>query len=77
MSQFPPIQISMLMDSGVECRGEIFKQVLAIPVDGSFVQMWVKFKDDTFQDRYILDNSITSFEFIRAVRVENEPMLFS
>ena len=76
MSQFPPIQISMLMDSGVVSQGEIFKKVLTVPVGGAFVQMWVKFKDDALQDRFIGDDSITSFEFVRAVRIEKEPMLF-
>jgi hypothetical protein len=74
MSQFPPVRVSMHMDSGVVCQGEIFKQVLAIPVDGAFVQMWVKFDDNTCQDRYLLDDSITSFNVLhRAI----EPSLFS
>ena len=76
MSQFPPIQIAMRMNSGVECQGEIFRQVLTVPVNGALVQMWVKFKDGTFQDRFIGDESITSFEFVHAVKNENEPMLF-
>ena len=66
----------MLMDSGLQCQGEIFKQVLAVPVNGSPVQMWVKFKDDTFQSRFIGDQSITSFEFIRTARAESEQTLF-
>jgi hypothetical protein len=66
----------MLMDSGVECQGEIFKKVLSIPVDGAFVQMWVRFNDDTFQDRFIGDDSICSFEFARTVRDENRAASF-
>ena len=66
----------MLMDSGVESPGEIFRKVLDVPVEGEFVQMWVKFVDDALQDRFIGDDSITSFEFVRAVKIGNEPMLF-
>ena len=66
----------MLMDSGVECQGEIFRKVLDIPVGGDYVQMWVRFVDDALQDRFIGDDSITSIEFVRAVKIGNEPMLF-
>ena len=76
MSQFPPIKISMLMDSGVECQGEIFRKVLDVPVRGDYVQVWVKFVDAAFQDRFIGDDSITSIEFVRDVKIGNEPMLF-
>jgi hypothetical protein len=76
MSQFPPIKISMLMDSGVQCEGEIFRKVLDVPVAGEFVQMWVKFVDGALQDRFIGDESIASFEFVHAVKTGNEPMLF-
>ena len=76
MSQFPPIRVLMQMDNGISCYGDIFKQVLAISDGESTVQMWVKFYDNTFESRYLLDPSIISFNVVHRTRVVDEPPLF-
>ena len=62
MSHFPPIRVNLHMDSGILCYGHLFKQVLTIPVEGVFVQIWVHFEDSAFEDRCIRDSSIISLD---------------
>jgi hypothetical protein len=74
--QFPPIRIFMKMDTEISCYGDIFKQVLAISDGESKIQMWVKFDDNTFESRYILDPTILDFKVVHRTRAVDEPPLF-
>ena len=76
MSEFPPIRVLMQMDGGDICYGHIYKNVLDVQVDGAWVQLWVKFEDDKFQDRYLLDSSIASFNVLHRPRKEGELPIF-
>ena len=77
MSQFPPLRVIMGMDSGATCYGHIYKKHLNIPVDGTVVQMWVHFEENTFPDRYILDSSIISLDVVHRAREICELQVFS
>jgi hypothetical protein len=67
----------MKMDCGAIDHGHVYRRELdAAAVDGALVQMWVKFEDSSFHDRYILDSSITSFDVLHPARDENTPPLF-
>ena len=65
------------MDSGIFCYGHLFKQVLTIPEEGVFVQIWVHFDDNAFEDRFIRDSSIISLDVVHRAREVGKLSVFS
>jgi hypothetical protein len=66
----------MQMICGARCHGIVYRCVLTETVDSPLVQLWIKFDDSSFRDRYILDSSIMSFDEEHSARDVNTPPLF-